>query len=224
MSGRQFLDNTDALTTNTGLLSHISELGLPLDGNYDEYEKYLIGNFIIPDRFKVRDINTSNEENFKNYITDKIDYTNEDKFKKWLSDSTTTSVHNNSGDAFLLNNLGTQQGLHLPGHNWLGPGTDVHGNLIRNVQPTDLDDQIAMKHDLAYAKAKTREDIMDADAIMVAALHQARLAGRIDDQFGATLAEYVIAGKAAIDRVTNKLGFITYGDPTPYVPMVNQDL
>lgn len=46
-----------------------------------------------------------------------------------------------------------------PGHNFLGPGNDA----FRPEPPVDSDDAIAQRHDIAYAHAKTREDIWRAD-------------------------------------------------------------
>lgn len=48
---------------------------------------------------------------------------------------------------------------HYPGHQYLGPGTDI--KVAK--EPVDTDDEIAKSHDLEYAKAKTYEDIQRAD-------------------------------------------------------------
>lgn len=48
--------------------------------------------------------------------------------------------------------------FHWPRHNYLGPGTKDFTK-----KPYDEDDEIAKKHDLAYANAKTKEDIFKAD-------------------------------------------------------------
>jgi len=40
--------------------------------------------------------------------------------------------------------------LHLPGTNFLGPGTDIEGRIDRGVTPTTHIDEIAMQHDLDY--------------------------------------------------------------------------
>lgn len=49
--------------------------------------------------------------------------------------------------------------MHLPGHNFLGPGSDLNsGN-----HPIDEDDLIAYGHDLQYQKAKSSQDIRSAD-------------------------------------------------------------
>ena len=48
---------------------------------------------------------------------------------------------------------------HLPGHNFLGPGTK---DLVR-ARPVDRDDAIAQEHDLAYAAAHSDADVRNAD-------------------------------------------------------------
>lgn len=191
------VDNSAHVNNNIGILSHLTELGLDLNTNYSDYEKYLIGNMIIPPDHVI--INKTGHDN----------------------DINTTQKNKD----FILNipNIKLPP-LHLPGHNWLGPGTDVKTNLLYEVQPVDIDDRIARQHDIDYNHAKTREDIILADSKMVTALQNAREHGLIDDDFGATLAEYIIAGKNAIDRVTNNFGFITYGDPTDERMQPNSDL
>nr|QTE03993.1 MAG: capsid protein [Motacilla cinerea parvoviridae sp.] len=51
-----------------------------------------------------------------------------------------------------------RSGVLFPGHNYLGPG-----NPIDDAQPVDEDDRIAREHDIAYARARTREDVETAD-------------------------------------------------------------
>ena len=46
-----------------------------------------------------------------------------------------------------------------PGHNFLGPGNDA----FRPEAPVDSDDAIAQRHDIAYASARTKQDIWKAD-------------------------------------------------------------
>jgi hypothetical protein len=49
--------------------------------------------------------------------------------------------------------------LHAPGHNYLGPGSDVDSGL-----PTvDKDDEIALSHDKRYQSAIDWQDVKDAD-------------------------------------------------------------
>ncbi|CAL8130895.1 unnamed protein product [Orchesella dallaii] len=56
---------------------------------------------------------------------------------------------------------------HYPGHNYLGPGTKLESA----GEPVDSDDKIAKAHDIAYSKAKTREDIVAADNKAVHSFH-----------------------------------------------------
>lgn len=46
----------------------------------------------------------------------------------------------------------------LPDHRYIGPG-----NTIDDTEPVDLDDSIAKEHDINYEKAKTQEDVQEAD-------------------------------------------------------------
>ncbi|AIQ82698.1 structural protein [Sea star-associated densovirus] len=46
----------------------------------------------------------------------------------------------------------------LPDHRYIGPG-----NTIDDTEPVDLDDDIAREHDINYEKAKTQEDVQEAD-------------------------------------------------------------
>lgn len=48
--------------------------------------------------------------------------------------------------------------FHLPGHNYLGPGTKDF-----TAKPTDAADQVAREHDLAYLNAHSDDDIRKAD-------------------------------------------------------------
>jgi len=41
--------------------------------------------------------------------------------------------------------------LHLPGHNFTGPGTQLRKRLARGDQPVNRVDKISMEHDMAYA-------------------------------------------------------------------------
>lgn len=56
---------------------------------------------------------------------------------------------------------------HYPGHNYLGPGT----KLEKAEAPVDSDDKIAKVHDIAYSKANTRQDIVEADNQAVHSFH-----------------------------------------------------
>lgn len=46
----------------------------------------------------------------------------------------------------------------LPYHRYVGPGNNIY-----NGEPVDIDDAIAQKHDIAYSKAKTWNEIIKAD-------------------------------------------------------------
>lgn len=52
---------------------------------------------------------------------------------------------------------------HYPGHEYLGPGTD----LKKAKAPVDADDAIARQHDIAYSKAKTSEEVRSADLLAI---------------------------------------------------------
>lgn len=51
-------------------------------------------------------------------------------------------------------NQSQNRGLLLPGHNYIGPG-----NSMPNGPPIDIDDAIAMQHDIEYEKAESADDI-----------------------------------------------------------------
>ncbi len=46
----------------------------------------------------------------------------------------------------------------LPDHRYIGPG-----NTVDDTEPVDVDDSIAKEHDINYEKAKTQEDVQEAD-------------------------------------------------------------
>lgn len=48
----------------------------------------------------------------------------------------------------------TSTEYHLPGHNYLGPGTNVYKRLKDRVKPVDEDDYNALQHDVAYASGE----------------------------------------------------------------------
>jgi hypothetical protein len=47
--------------------------------------------------------------------------------------------------------------MHLPGYNYLGPGTHIYENMQKHVQPTNEADARAMLHDLAYISNNDHE-------------------------------------------------------------------
>lgn len=55
----------------------------------------------------------------------------------------------------------------VPGHNYLGPGTNIIKNLREQIQPTDDADLNALYHDVAYATSKNQKDIISADKAFV---------------------------------------------------------
>lgn len=64
--------------------------------------------------------------------------------------------------------------LHLPGHNFTGPGTKLHQRLKSDGTPKDWSkpinrvDEAAMHHDICYSKhkdTKTRNEVCDADML-----------------------------------------------------------
>jgi len=44
--------------------------------------------------------------------------------------------------------------MHYPGHNFTGPGTDVHGRIRLGIRPTNKVDAGSMQHDLDYGIIK----------------------------------------------------------------------
>ena len=52
--------------------------------------------------------------------------------------------------------------LHLPGHNYVGPGTKDMSK-----KPKNRLDRIARRHDLAYGRAKGVKDKLKADKVMI---------------------------------------------------------
>jgi len=50
--------------------------------------------------------------------------------------------------------------LHLPGHNFTGPGTQLRKRLNRGDKPINRVDRISMEHDMAYA-AGVNEGVAD---------------------------------------------------------------
>jgi hypothetical protein len=59
--------------------------------------------------------------------------------------------------------IGLSGGATLPGHKYIGPGNDENSGT-----PVDTDDAIAQAHDIAYANAKTQQDVINADTDAIA--------------------------------------------------------
>lgn len=57
--------------------------------------------------------------------------------------------------------------LHLPGHNYAGPGTHVISNILNGVQPVDYLDSVSLQHDLDYSRSSTLSEILKADDKMI---------------------------------------------------------
>lgn len=58
-----------------------------------------------------------------------------------------------------MSNESTGIEFHLPGYNYLGPGTHIP----KTDKPVDRADEIAQKHDLSYYYARSEADIRNAD-------------------------------------------------------------
>ena len=72
-----------------------------------------------------------------------------------------------------FNALRTKKGFTLPGHNYLGPGNNIfdpdlpvgpNNRKEWDLPPTNKADELARQHDLEYSRAKTVEDVQEADA------------------------------------------------------------
>lgn len=59
--------------------------------------------------------------------------------------------------------IGIRKQYHYPGHEYLGPGTDLE----KAKDPIDADDKIAKTHDIAYSVAKSDSDIHKADEVAI---------------------------------------------------------
>nr|QTZ83180.1 MAG: structural protein [Phoenicurus auroreus ambidensovirus] len=83
--------------------------------------------------------------------------------------------------------------LQAPGHEYLGPGTDLEA--AKN--PVDSDDQIAKEHDIAYSKIKTAKDVIKADSTAI---------GAFEDDFAATgnlhskVSSTILGAKQAVEH------------------------
>lgn len=72
--------------------------------------------------------------------------------EKKLENMTVPSLSGNGINIVkILNKLPFQ--FHLPGHNYTGPGTNVHRNIALGVKPINKVDEAAMRHDIAYHEA-----------------------------------------------------------------------
>ena len=70
----------------------------------------------------------------------------------------------------VLANIGVE--LHWPGYHYMGPGTRLKTRLKRGDRGINRLDTIAMRHDIAYANAKSLEDKWKADKQMINAINK----------------------------------------------------
>ena len=57
--------------------------------------------------------------------------------------------------------------IHLPGHNFTGPGTKLQERLERGDTPINRVDEISKNHDIAYSKSKDKKSTHIADREML---------------------------------------------------------
>lgn len=88
-------------------------------------------------------------------------------------------------------------GLNVPGHKYIGPF-----NRLDRGDPVDIDDHIAYKHDLAYDKAKTVEDVQKADAEAIAEFLQDYHA---TGNYHSLLGVIGLKGKVFVEKLTGHL-------------------
>ncbi len=60
--------------------------------------------------------------------------------------------------------------FHMPGHNYMGPGTHTISNILSQLEPVDSVDKLSRKHDLDYLKARNNNDLLAADNSMINSL------------------------------------------------------
>ncbi|ASM93488.1 VP1 [Lupine feces-associated densovirus 2] len=70
--------------------------------------------------------------------------------------------------------------FHLPGHNYLGPGSKLDGNKA----PVDEDDEIAYVHDRSYEQSASADDIRKADREALYSFGQSALRGNFHSAIG----------------------------------------
>ena len=62
--------------------------------------------------------------------------------------------------------------IHLPGYQYMGPGTKLKKRLARGDPGINQLDKIAKQHDIDYAQAKNLQDKWKADTKMIAATNK----------------------------------------------------
>ena len=80
--------------------------------------------------------------------------------------------------------------LHLPGHNFAGPGTDVKKQLREGKGPVNYLDWASLLHDIDYGSDKTTKD---ADSDFIQRLEQ-------DDTITGTAVKHLFKGKQFVDK------------------------
>lgn len=65
----------------------------------------------------------------------------------------------------MLSNEKNNTQYHVPGFEYMGPGTRIATNIVNNVKPTNHTDHVALHHDLDYLRAQNNYwDLLKADA------------------------------------------------------------
>jgi len=72
----------------------------------------------------------------------------------------------------LVDVLGNIGEIHLPGHNFTGPGTKLKERLERGDTPINRVDEISKNHDIAYSKSKDKKSRHIADREMLKQLDE----------------------------------------------------
>jgi len=72
----------------------------------------------------------------------------------------------------LVDVLGNIGEIHLPGHNFTGPGTKLKERLERGDVPINRVDEISKNHDIAYSKSKDKKSRHIADREMLKQLDE----------------------------------------------------
>ena len=80
--------------------------------------------------------------------------------------------------------------LHLPGHNFAGPGTDVEKQLREGKYPVNYLDWASLLHDIDYGSHKSTKD---ADSEFIERLEQ-------DDTITGTAVKHLFKGKQFVDK------------------------
>jgi hypothetical protein len=82
---------------------------------------------------------------------------------------------------------------HMPGHNYMGPGTNVAQKISKGIKPANYGDFIAMQHDIDYLK-NAGKDVRKIDLLAAASLLKQPTLPNV-------VAAITLAGKAVVDTV-----------------------